>query len=235
MKYTLSTLALAAGILAVSTAARADDHFSVWTGADFAPSSTYGYLGGFYTLGDHTVDQEGWLLRASGGYGHIHYDTTPGPGGEFTDHLSTADLMIGYQALSGPASAKFFIGPDYQHLSESPVDPNTHRGTHVGAKAQAEVNTKLYESVGLEALGSYSTAFQTYWSRITPSYQTRWFSIGPEGSFLGSQNFNQVRAGGAIGDVKLGPVNLRADAGKAWTHGTGKDGAYGGLSVGSHF
>lgn len=235
MKYALSTLALAAGILAVSSVARADDHFAAWTGIDFAPSSTYGYVGGVYAFGGQNVDQEGWQVRASGGYGHVHYDTTAVPGGDVTDHLSSADVMIGYQALSGPANARFFIGPDYQRLSESPVDPNTRRGTRVGAKAQAEVNTQLYDHIGLEAMGSYSTAFSTYWSRVTPSYQTPWFSVGPEVSFLGSDNFNQVRAGGAIGDVKLGPVSFRVDGGEAWTNGTGKNGGYGGLSVGGRF
>lgn len=224
-----SVLALA--LLALSSVAQADEHTEAWTGIDFSPRSVYGYVGAFTTLQGQTIHQEGWLLRGSAGYGRFRYNTTAVLSGHVTGHVTDGDLMAGYQSVSGPATAKFFIGPDVENLRDSPTDPNSHHGTRAGAKALAEIETKWDDSFRMGAMGDYSTAFQTYWSRIDGGFNFWHLSVGPEVQFLGNDDFNQFRFGGAISGINLGPVSFRGDAGKAWTRGNGKDGAYGGVSV----
>lgn len=237
MKKILAALLMTAGLLALTTAARADEHSAIWTGVDFGPGSEiYGYLGGVTALSGQSIHDQGFQLRASGGYGRSRYDSTLSPSGEFTDRVTDGDLMVGYHALSGPASASVYIGGNIANHRDSPFnDPSSHHGTRAGFKTQMEMSTFLYEKLGLNAMGSYSTTFRTYWSRIDAPYHFGWFSIGPEVGFSGDMDYNQFRYGGAISDIKLGRVNLRVDGGGALNNGNGKDGAYGGASIGTAF
>ena len=236
MKKIFAALLMTAGLFALPAAARADEHSAVWTGVDFGPSSEIdGYIGGLTALGGQGVHDQGYQLRVGANYGRVRYDSTLSPSGRFTDRMFDGDLMVGYHALSGPASASVFIGGDFADHRDSPVnDPSAHHGNRVGFKTQMEINTALYGNLGLNAMGSYSTAFRTYWSRVDSTYRFGWFGIGPEVGFSGDQDYNQFRYGGTIGG-SFGRVNLRLDGGAALTSGNRKDGAYGGATVGTVF
>jgi len=85
MKKIFAALLMAVGLFALSTAARADEHSSVWTGVDFGPSSEiYGYLGGVTALSGQSIHDQGYELHTH----DVHIDLAK-------------DSAVGNQAVAG--------------------------------------------------------------------------------------------------------------------------------------
>lgn len=92
------------------------------------------------------------------------------------------------------------------------------------------------QNVDLGAMGSYSTSFDSYWSRFTGTYNFGPVKFGPEVLFMGNDSYDQTRFGAALSDIDLnGFATGRVYAGYASTRGQGDDGMYGGLALGKSF
>lgn len=239
MKNKLLSL-LAAGTMlsaaAFATPAQAD-RTGVWTGVDFGPDSYFAYLGAVTgIMGQDIHNESGFLLRLSGGYGEYDYDTVAVVGGNVDGEVAQGDLMIGYRSVFPSGHISVFGGGEYQHHDQSPRDvANSVEGGEGGVKGLAEVNLNLVSALYLTGQGSYSTAFDSYWSRASLAWDFGPVTIGPEVRFLGNEEFNQFRYGGQIGDVDLGFASVSLYGGYAETRGRGDDGAYGGISFGKNF
>ena len=225
-------------LLLASSAAHADSNL-VFAGASATQDSYYTYLGGVHALsGD--LGKDGFLLRASGAWGQFTYDR---PSASDVDgDVAAGDLMIGYQKfiaagdLLQGARLTLYVGGDYQNDHLSPKDyANPVRGSEFGLKGQAEASVNLLSSVSLDLSGSYSGAYNSYWSKGQLGYDISGIKFGPEVAFMGSESYDQQRLGAFVKDIPLGMVKLGASAGYADSARRGKDGAYGEVGLSTTF
>ncbi len=211
-------------VLASSSANAAGSQ--VFTGVSFTEDSYYSYLGGVTALnGD--LHRDGVLLRASGAWGEYSYSRTGNT--DVDGDITAGDLMIGYHAFMGKNCATLFVGGDYQNHDLSPNDTlNRVNGSELGLKAQAEVSLSVTDNVGLDLIGSYSGAYNTYWSRAQLGYNLGNVTVGPEVAALGSESYDQQRYGVFVKDIAIGSAKLGASAGYVNSERrAADDGAYG--------
>ncbi|NNF79629.1 MAG: cellulose biosynthesis protein BcsS, partial [Rhizobiales bacterium] len=162
------------------------------------------------------------------------------------------DAMLGYQIVEGPVTFKAFAGVNWQNhdlkrtslLTSGGMAPavafpsgdpfNPVRGDEVGFKGQLEVWAALGDAFNISAIGSYSTAFDSYWARGRVGYTLMSpVTIGPEVIVLGNERFDQVRVGGFVG-LNLDIVNLSFNLGHADDDNNGNS-IYGGASLSKRF
>lgn len=233
---------LAAGTMlsavAFATPAQAD-RTGVWTGVDFGPSSYFAFLGAVTgIMGQDISNESGFLLRLSGGYGEYDYDTIfPGPTPTNVEgDVAQGDLMIGYRAVFPSGHLSAYVGGEYQNHDQSPRDvANTVEGSEGGVKGMLELDLNLVSQLYLLGQGTYSTAFDSYWSRATIGWNFGPVTIGPEVRFMGNEEFNQFRYGGALSGIDLGFAKVKIYGGYAESNGNGDDGAYGGIDFSKSF
>jgi hypothetical protein len=226
----LRRIALSAIAVLTMTAAAKAERTLLFTGGSFTENSFYAHVGGVHAFsGD--LKKDGFLLRATGAFGGYDYDR---PGTTSVDgDVYAFDLMGGYQFFAQNNRFSFYVGGDYQNHDLSPNDVgNPVRGDEFGVKAQAEASLHFTPQLSLDVIGSYSSAFDTYWSKLQPGYHFGKVVAGPKASFMGSESYDQQRYGVFVKDIMLGnALSLGASAGYAETEGRGEDGAYGEVAL----
>lgn len=229
--------ALVAIVLAGVPASAKAENVGIWTGVDFGPDSYFAYLGGVAgIMGQDISTQSGFLARIAGGYGQYDYNTVAVVGGNVDGDVAQGDLMIGYRSVFPSGNLSVFVGGEYQNHDQSPRDlGNSVDGSEGGVKGLAELSLNLVSQLDFNGIGSYSTAFDSYWSLATLGWNFGPVTIGPEVRFLGNEEFDQIRYGGQAGNIDLGFANVSIYGGYASTRGRGDDGAYGGIGFGKRF
>lgn len=234
MKNKILSALLVGTVLALAAPANAASTI-VFTGVDVANNSWHAYLGGVTALsGQDITSQDGWLARAGVGYGEYEYGR--GILSDVDGDMTTGDLMIGYGHSFANGRVSAYLGGNYQHHDISPNDPlNEVEGSEGGVKGQLELRFSPVNNVGVNAIGSYSTAFDTYWTRLDIGYNFGGFSVGPEVSFSGNEEYNSTRFGGRIGDIDLGFANVALHGGWVNSNREDADGGYGALDFSKLF
>lgn len=210
---------------------------AIFFGGDVGPSAETGYAG---AVGAFNKDfgQDGFLWRVLGVYGEYDYDAVVGNvDGRFT----FADAMLGYQILRGTTRAAGYIGVEYQEHDLSIFDPtNPVQGDEVGFKVAGDVQFGRGQPWQLAFAGSYSTAFDTYWSRVRTGYNFGQVTVGPEALFGGNESSDYRRFGGFL-DIRFSdlPVSLELAGGYHNNSDGGifgdDDGGYGSVNLGFSF
>lgn len=209
-----------------------------WGGVSASPDAWYGYLGATHAVhGDLYKDD--WMIRGSVGGGNYDYDTTAVASGNVDSDVVAADLMVGYQhyfptnAGTGKGRVSFYAGADFQDHDLDNFDAsNSVRGNQFGAKALLEVIGDLTQHTSADVAGTYSTAFDTYWSRGRIGYNPGKVRIGPEVVFLGNDEFDQQRYGAFFDRIVVSDnVWLSLSGGYANSRRRGDDGGYGDVSL----
>jgi opacity protein-like surface antigen len=207
----LSTMRLAASLLAVLSA-------SAVSAADIpykappqvgAPAPWINLFGGFAGtrhsyFGDagavialnRNLQTDGWLLRLRGGAGHYEYNRTATL--EQQVDFQVGEVMLGYHRLIGATRYSVYAGPNVEHHDNS--DPlAVVKGTKWGAKVQGEIFHQFNPSWYGLLLGTYSTAFDSYFALAKLGYKiTRTIAVGPEVASLGNDRFDHVHVGGFV-------------------------------------
>jgi len=168
----------------------------VWYGGyDVVKGARYVYDGLLVALnGD--LGKDGFAIRVYGA--RVDFDQNPGEGRGYQ-----ADFMVGYLFNIRDISGSIFVGPDWQNIKLSPDDPTAEvRGTEFGVRVAADLRTaeKLPYFVNLS--GSYSSAFNSYWSRLRMGAKLSGVTLGPEVIALGNESFDAQRVG-AFATFKL--------------------------------
>ncbi|TAL39348.1 MAG: cellulose biosynthesis protein BcsS [Alphaproteobacteria bacterium] len=235
MKNKILSALLVGTILALAAPAQAATTI-VFTGVDVAHNSWSAYLGGVTALsGQDITSQDGWLARAAIGYGEYDYDR-PGILSDVDGDYTDGDLMIGYGHSFGNGRVSAYLGGNYQHHDLSPDDPlNEVEGGEGGVKGQLEFRLAPVDHVTVNAIGSYSTAFENYWSRLDVGYNFGGFSVGPEVGLYGNDEFNAARFGGQIRDIDLGFAAMDLHGGWVNSNRRDGDGGYGALGFSKLF
>src|SRR5262249_13015181 len=93
-----------------------------------------------------------------------------------------------------------------------------------GFKVQADVWVNPTERTLVYALGSYSTAFNTYYAvgRLGYDFLSNGVFFGPEVGGLGNDRTDQFRLGAHLSDIKVGSAKLTISGG--WMRGRNEGG-----------
>jgi hypothetical protein len=161
----------------------------VWFGGvDVVTGATYTFDGVIVAF-NRDISKDGWALRAYGS--RVDFDQDPGDGRGWQ-----GDLMLGYLFNRGAFSGGVYLGADYQNYKLSPDDPTTSvRGTEWGFKVAGDVATSDDRPLYFALAGSYSTAFDSYWSRVRVGHNRNHVIYGIEGSAFGNEDFDAQRLG----------------------------------------
>jgi len=168
---------------------------AVFSGVDAGPNGNAFYLGAITALnGDFARD--GVLLRGLGVYGNYNYLATTG---EIHGRYSLFDEMIGYQLIRPGVRIAGYVGAEQQSHDLSPSVPsNRVAGTEIGFKVAGDVTLGYGQPLFLNLAGSYSTAFETYWSRLRIGYKVDRFTFGPEALLSGNEGSDARRIAGFV-------------------------------------
>ena len=232
LALTVATVAL------LSTAAQARST-SIFAGTSLTEDSDYTYIGGVTALNSN-LDSDGFLVRALIGAGG--YDYSRAPLSNVEADLISGDVMVGYQTFLGKnaitaSRLSLYVGVDHQDHDLSPNDPaNDVNGSETGFKTQLEAEFKPTTSTKLDVLGSYSTAFDTYWVKTQLGCNSLGVNVGPELAFLGNEAFDQARYGVFVNEISLAStLDLGVSAGYADSSRRGDDGLYGEVGLSYSF
>ena len=195
----------------------------VWFGGtDFANGATYSF-DGIIVAFNRDISKSGWALRAYGSY--LEFDQDPTGDGRAWQ----GDLMLGYLFNRSNLYGGIFVGVDYQNYKLKPDDPTAGvRGTEWGAKIAADLATGRDGPHYFAIAGSYSTAFDSYWSRVRGGFNRGRYTFGVEGSAFGNEDFDAQRLGGFVMfDLNIlpkMPIEVTFSAGHQFVNDSGTGG-----------
>jgi hypothetical protein len=236
----LLALAVAVGLLAAPrpVAAQGTTSTAAFWGLDKGPNGWAFYLGAINAVNGE-FGKDGILLRGLGVYGT--YDYQAGVGSTINGQYQLYDAMIGYQFLRPGFRFAGYIGGEYQEHNLSRFDPtNRVVGSETGLKVAGDVTLGHNQPLFLILAGSYSTAFETYWSRLRVGYKMGELTFGPEVLRTGNEGSDAWRLGG-FAQIKLDktPFEVTVSAGEHTNDERGifanKNGAYVSVALGLSF
>jgi hypothetical protein len=188
----------------------------IFMGANAREDAWYTYAGGNYSINGNN-STNGFIVHGLIGYGEYEYDTLlGGVDGELTE----LDLGIGYQwFISGHRVSLIGALNLVEHdLAGNFVDlaDNSVNGDEEGFKPKLDIwNTDASNFLYGGTL-TYSTAFDSYWSRVVFTKNLGSLFLGPELIVQGNEEYEEVRVGLALLGVKLGMFDLGASVGYSW-------------------
>jgi hypothetical protein len=219
----------------------------VFSGSDYKEDVSFSYVGAVHAL-NGSLDKNGFLVRVFAGFGEYQYATEGVPEGHVETDLTIVDAGVGYQVYAGAVRLSAYAQASYEEHDQSPEDTaNSARGDAWGFKANLEAETTADAPIYAGVIGSYSTAFDSYWVRGRAGMRVgHGIVIGPEIIALGNEEFDQMRYGAFVsglpsifslmfgGDSKsslaIGYADTDEDGGSARA---GDDSIYG--SIGTSF
>lgn len=169
-----------------------------FSGSDWSKDASYFYSGVLYAL-NRDLGRDGIVLRGFAGVPMFEYDANPldVPGGIVDGDGIQGDLMVGYMWHRDRMTFIGYVGVDYQDYDLTPNDPSSKvNGSEVGFKVAADLSSAYDSPFYFNIHGSYSTAFNTYWTRGRIGYNAGRFVVGPEVTAMGNDGFDAHRVGG---------------------------------------
>ncbi|NBO18554.1 MAG: cellulose biosynthesis protein BcsS [Proteobacteria bacterium] len=130
-----------------------------------------------------------------------------------------------------------YAGPGYRHLDLSPNNPGSKRGNIYSARVQLEGERLLTDDFKLNGLAGADIANNTgYWTRLRAMHRVEGdIFAGPEGMWLGDQNYHAYQVGMAIVGMHL-TDKAQIGINGGYRKGEDQGGAgYGGLELGARF
>ena len=202
-----------------------DDSWAIWSGAVVALN--------------RDLSRPGFMLRVVGALARYDYVNTSVVGGVVDGETFLGDVMIGYQGFVDGVRYSAYAGVEFQHHDLTPPDPsNSVRGSETGFKVAGDIETMNPSPFYFNIIGSYSTAFNTYWARGRVGYSFDGIIVGPEGAVLGDDGFNASRVGAFIdlpvSLVPNSPVKITFSGGYEFSSDSGLrsgDSVYGNVGV----
>lgn len=181
------------------------------------------------------LDKSGVRVKVEGVNGGYHYNTEGDsdffqpPLLSIHGHSVGVSALVGYEYVTETLNLAGFVGADYQHDSEtfnpanSPLllvtdtDPsssgqrlrNPTVGTRWGVKFATDIDYHPVEQWSFVLSGNYSTANNSWWSRLRPGYAVMPdVFVGPEVLYQGNNFYRQWRVGAHVRGLKLGALEI---------------------------
>jgi hypothetical protein len=223
--------------------AQVPERAATFAGVDLARGAQY-YFDGIVVALNGDMSKDGFLLRTYGS--RVDFDLTVGDGRGYQ-----TDLMVGYKFDRGTYGGAVFVGADWQNYKLKPDDPLAQvRGTEFGVKVAANIETSKALPYYLGLNGAYSTAFDSFWTRLRAGLNRNHITFGPEAIVMGNTGFDAQRIGGFVSfslDTVAGrsPVEITLSSGHQFVNGSnansatsgtgGGEGIYGGIALSTTF
>lgn len=220
----IKALPAALVLAGLATAAVADETPKtavVWGGVDGVKSTSTIYSGLLVSVG-HELGTSGFVISADGTHTDYKYDN----GGTVRGEAWQGSVMAGYTLAGSAVDVTGLIGVDFQDVDLRPNDPAARaNGSETGFRIAGDVQKhRAANSMFFGVAGSYSTAFETYWSRARLGYDFGRLAVGVEGLAMGNVDYKAQRLGGfAILTIDLprAPVDLVFSAGHQFENDNG--------------
>jgi Cellulose biosynthesis protein BcsS len=185
------------------------EHLFLFGGTDYNSFNSYFAWGGA-TWAPWGLDKSGPRFTGFGGYGTYTYNTSVNSRNH--GRFGTTDGLIGWAIATEKTNTKFMVGINAQDQILTAPDPtNPVQGSKIGVKGQIDTWITPTDSTMIFALGSYSTAFRTWYTELKLGvallHDTEVY-IGPQVIGLGNERFQQWRVGAHITGMHLGIVNV---------------------------
>lgn len=191
-----------------------------WYGGEMQARAWTLYSGATIALsGD--IEDPGWRLRTTGGYGQYSYrKLVPGVGGhpesiKFRGHKSFSDLLVGYQFNWDRLIWKAFGGLNTtQHLID-PRDPDNAVAQYdYGAKIAAEAWYSISDKAWVAGNASFATTFNAYKLGVRSGYRLfQDINIGLEARIEGDDEYHLSGRLGAFTTVTVLDYTVAVGAG----------------------
>jgi len=227
------TMALSMLVASVGAAAAADmpvkaplappkiEYGNLYFGVDWTSHrSLAGYMGVLYA--PDGMHQSGLRLSAFGLLGRYRYHG--GDAEEFRGKFASVDAMVGWSHVFEAGAATLAIGANHQDQRVRPSDPgNPVQGSKTGFKVQGDVWVNPTQHTLVYLLGSYSTAFDTYYGigRLGYDFIGSGVFFGPEVGGQGNDRTDQLRVGAHLSGMTLGSAKLGVSGGWMRERGDG--------------
>src|SRR5215510_4103259 len=200
-------------VLKAAPAKEVTEYGNLYYGFDVnSHRSLVGYMGVLYA--PYGMDKSGLRVSAFGLGGDYRYHGDPGE--TFKGRFVSADALIGWSHVFNNGAATLQVGANYQDHRVRPFDPNNSvQGAKTGFKVQADLWVNPTTRTLIYALGSYSTAFDTYYTvgRLGYDFWGKGVFFGPEVGGLGNDRTDQLRVGGHMTGLMIGPGKLTLSTG----------------------
>ncbi len=168
---------------------------ATYSGSDFAKDSFYSYSGAVISL-QRDLSKSGFVFQGFAGYGSYEYDSPGVPGGRVDGDVTQLAAMLGYLWVRPGAAIGLYVGADYHNFDLTPNDPfSPVNGSEVGFRVGGDIRM-IGERHYFTLEGYYSTAFETYWSRVRAGLNLGRVIIGPEALAMGNDGYAAQRVGG---------------------------------------
>jgi hypothetical protein len=198
---------------AIRAPAEPVEYGNLYFGVDWnSHKSLVGYAGVLYA--PTGMDKSGFRVSAFGLYGRYEYhgDTTE----LFKAKFVTSDVLVGWSNVFSNGAFTLQGGLNFQDHRVRPHDPdNSVQGSKAGFKIQGDVWVNPTPVTLVYALGSYSTAFNTYYTigRLGYDFTGKEIFFGPEVVGLGNDRTDQIRVGAHLSGIKFGNATLTLSGG----------------------
>jgi len=199
------------------------EYGNLYFGVDWTSHrSLAGYMGVLYA--PNGMEQSGLRLSAFGLTGRYRYQ---GDAETFRGKFVSSDALVGSSHVFNNGALTLAVGVNYQDHSVTPFDPsNSVQGAKTGFKVQGDLWVNPTPKTLVYLLGSYSTAFDTYYAigRLGYDLAGSGAFVGPEVGGQGNDRTDQLRLGAHVSGISLGTAKLGVSGG--WVRERGEGGAW---------
>ena len=174
----------------------------------------------------HDLCEPDLIFRQSIEFGEYDYyssSSTTSIDGDFIE----AEALVGIQSFSCNYRVRGFIGAHYTDHNLSPSDAsNRVDGDELGVKVRVEALIDPCDELVIDLIGSYSTAYQTYWNYAMVGRKCGCLTVGAEVTALGNASYDSQRYGIVVRDMKFFMSRLSLSSGYSHMNARGKSGYY---------
>lgn len=197
----------------------------VFGGIDAGGDSAFAWSG-FTAIPFARIGEDGFRLRAMGGYGRYRYRTSAVADGENTGMITSGEILAGNRMSFGTTVLTGYVGLDAKNYRLQEADPkNPESGSRVGIKAALELFTRTAPGWFVTGYGNISSVFGNYSLRGAVNREfNSGFALGAEAGLLGDERYNERRLG-LIATMTFVKGSITAAAGIAHSSDNGS-GAY---------
>jgi hypothetical protein len=197
----------------------------VFGGVDATKNSVFTWSG-ITAIPFAKIAEDGFRLRAMGGYGQYRYRTSAVADGENTGTITSGELLAGNRTSFGTTVLTGYVGLDAKNYRLQDADPkNPESGSRIGIKAALELFTRTAPVWFVTAYGNISSVFGNYSLRGAVNHEFNpGFALGAEAGLLGDERYDEQRFG-LIATMTFTKGSVTAAAGLAHSSDNGS-GAY---------
>lgn len=168
----------------------------VFGAANFADDASYQVVGLVHAINGN-IGKDGFLLHVS--LEHLDYNYVNPALAEFDADGWGGGIMVGYQFVGNGSKLALYAGIAHRDIDVDPFDVFSETaGEHTAFKGQAEGYFKVSSDFELSALGSYFDNAETYYMRARGGFHLGEFTVGPEISLHGSDEYDGQEYGGFV-------------------------------------